>query len=166
MKAAILALAIALSSCIAVAQDLNSYPPEIQAALKEAEDECKSGDEDGKFTLKPGAVTKLDLTGSKRGDYIIDLEHASCSTFESVFCGTGGCLLSIFVATKSGKLKRVFSDPVRVYKISKAPGPKWKGVIGIVRAERWDQATPRPGIALIWSGSKPALRAKCRPRST
>ncbi len=49
-------------------------------------------------------------------------EDTKCSTFESIFCGTGGCLFEIYVTLGDGSLRSVFSDPVRAYKILPGKG--------------------------------------------
>ena len=119
-------VAVSASTLIAAAaqaQDRSSYPSEIQKDLDEARKECAEAD-DGKITVKPGFVRKLDLTGNKRADYVVDHGELKCSTFESVFCGTGGCLHNIYVTTKAGELRQVFSGAVRRYKVSKGAGAK------------------------------------------
>lgn len=75
----------------AQAQSKSSYPPEIQKDLDEARKECAAAD-NGKAQVKPGFVRKLDMAGNKRADYVVDFGKLKCSTFESVYCGTGGCL--------------------------------------------------------------------------
>jgi len=126
MKVKGIAIALAASLLMAGAahaQGKSSYPAEIQKDLEEAQKECAAAD-DGKTEIKPDFVRKLDLTGNKRADYIVDFEQLACSTFESVYCGTGGCMHNIYVTTRDGALRRVFSGQVRAYWISKAPGPK------------------------------------------
>jgi hypothetical protein len=115
--------ALTLGAAATHAQDKPSYPAEIQKDLEEAQKECAEAD-DGKVTVKPGFVRKLDLTGDKRADYIVNFDELQCSTFESIFCGTGGCQHLIYVTTKDGTLRNVFSGRVRLYEVSKAPGAK------------------------------------------
>ena len=122
--AAIVVLLALLPLCeTASAQSEMSYPSAIRDDLEQARKECADAD-DGKFTFEPGAVRKVDLTGNKRADYIVNFDEFKCSTFESIFCGTGGCQLIIYVTAKDGGLRRVFSGRVRAYWISKAAGPK------------------------------------------
>ncbi len=83
--------------------------------------ECREAD-DGKLTPAPDMVRKIDLTGDGRDDYIVSFEDMKCSTFESIFCGTGGCLFEIYVTLGDGSLRSVFSDPVREYKILPGEG--------------------------------------------
>ena len=119
-------IAVVTSTLVAAtahAQDTSSYPSEIQKDLEDAQKECADAD-DGKITVKPGFVRKLDLTGNKRADYIVDHGELKCSTFELVFCGTGGCPHNIYVTTKTGELRQVFSGMVRGYKVSTGAGAK------------------------------------------
>ena len=124
MRFATIALLLALLPLweTASAQSEN-YPSAIRDDLEAARKECADAD-DGKVTFKPGLVHKLDLTGSKRADYIVDFENLGCSTFESIYCGTGGCTHNIYVTTRTGTVRRIFSGRVRAYWISKAAGPK------------------------------------------
>ena len=105
------------------AQDERSFPAPIQEDLNRARKECADAD-DGKVGVKPSFVRRLDLTGDGRPDYIVNFNGLTCSTFESVFCGTGGCEHIIYVTTKSGELRQVFSGMVRGYKVSKGSGAK------------------------------------------
>jgi len=123
MKVTTIISALVLVVGTAHAQSTSSYPPEIQKDLDEAQKECAAAD-DGKVEVKPDFVRKLDLTGNKRADYIVNFDKLKCSTFESIYCGTGGCLHNIYVTTKAGELRNIFSGPVRLYRISKAPGAK------------------------------------------
>ena len=110
-------VAVAASMLVGVsaqAQRRSSYPSEIQKDLDEARKECAAAD-NGQAQIKPGFVRKLDLAGSKRADYVVDFGKLKCSTFESVYCGAGGCLHNIYVTTKGGGLRRVFSGNVRLY---------------------------------------------------
>jgi hypothetical protein len=123
MKLTAIAAALVLVTGGVHAQDKSSYPSEIQKDLEEAQKECADAD-DGIVGVKPGFVRKLDLTGDGRPDYIVNYDELTCSTFESVFCGTGGCNHLIYVTTRNGTLRNVFSGRVRLYEISKAPGAK------------------------------------------
>jgi hypothetical protein len=92
------------------------YPAEIRKSFDAAIEGCKAAD-DGKVTFAPDTVRSVDLTGDGRQDFIVSLEDAKCSTFESIFCGTGGCALDIYVALPDGTYRSVFSNQVRGYKI-------------------------------------------------
>jgi hypothetical protein len=101
------------------------YPAEIRKSFDAAVEECRDAD-DGKVTFAADTVRSVDLTGDGRQDFVVSLENATCSTFESVFCGTGGCSLDIYVALPDGTYRNVFSNRVLAYTIlpGKAKGPR------------------------------------------
>lgn len=132
MMRGLLALALlALAAGSAVAKDAakpapvraSDYPAAIRESLDHAAKECREAD-DGKLTLAPDMVRKVDLTGDGRDDYIVSFEDTKCSTFETIFCGTGGCLFEIYVALPDGSLRSVFSNPVRDYNILPGKGAR------------------------------------------
>ena len=99
------------------------YPPEVEEQLEQARKECRAGD--GKeVTFGPKTVRKLDLTGDKRDDYIVDLDWAKCDAFESLYCGTGGCNVAILVGKPDGSLVTVFDGRVRKYHIMPGKGAR------------------------------------------
>lgn len=74
------------------------------------------------LVLEPGAVSRHDLTGNGRADYIIDFTYVRCERLGSIFCGTGGCELSIVVALPRGKFREVFRQQVIRYEIEPSDG--------------------------------------------
>ena len=74
------------------------------------------------LVLEPGAVSRHDLTGNGRADYIIDMTYVRCERLGSIFCGTGGCELSIVVALPRGKFREVFRQQVIRYEIEPSDG--------------------------------------------
>ena len=70
------------------------------------------------LVLEPGAVSRHDLTGNGRADYIIDFTYVRCERLGSIFCGTGGCELSIVVALPRGKFREVFRQQAIRYEMS------------------------------------------------
>lgn len=101
--------------------DAENYPAELRKSFDAAARECHDADE-GKLTLAPDTVRMIDLTGDGRQDFIVSLENAKCSSFASIYCGTGGCPLEIFVGLADGSYRSVFADQVRGYKILPAQG--------------------------------------------
>ncbi|SHM01014.1 hypothetical protein SAMN05444159_7439 [Bradyrhizobium lablabi] len=102
--------------------DHGNYPPEVQKALRYADDECKR-DGGGEVTFAPDTVRKLDLTGDGRDDYIVSFGDTKCagqSAF-AAFCGSGGCLLNISVTLPNGRVRKVFDNYVRGYAIRPDP---------------------------------------------
>lgn len=96
--------------------DAANYPAEIRKSFDTAIEACREAD-DGKVTFAPDTVRSFDLNGDGRKDFIVSLEDATCSTFESVFCGTGGCTLDIYVALPDGTYRQVFSNRVLRYRV-------------------------------------------------
>ena len=130
--AALLALAmLALTAGNVAAQDAAKsprfraidYPIDIRKALSYGPDECRRQG-GGKVTFAPGTVRKIDLNGDGRDDYIISFAETECKGRLSVFCGTGGCSLDIYVTLPGGKQRMVFSDRVRAYEILPGEGAR------------------------------------------
>jgi hypothetical protein len=101
--------------------DAADYPPELRKSFDAAIEACREAD-DGKVTFAPNTVRRADLTGDGRPDYIVSLDEATCSTFESVFCGTGGCTHDIYVALADGSYRNVFSNRLLAYRIMPGKG--------------------------------------------
>jgi len=93
----------------------DDYPAEVSAVIAGARKYCE--DNGGKFAATPAAVRKAALNGDSRDDYIVDLNEASCDGVGGAFCGTGGCEISILVATPSGRFVTVFNNQVLDYEI-------------------------------------------------
>ena len=68
--------------------------------VKQAKQECSSF-ENGVLDIGDKAVSYVDLTGDGKPDEIVDAGQFSCSSAASLFCGTGGCSLTIVTPEKS-----------------------------------------------------------------
>ena len=104
----------------AAAQD---FPKGIQEALARHNKLCldEGGGTGAKFG--PKIVRKIDLNGDGRDDYIIDLDDTTCDGFESLFCGTGGCVVEILIAQRDdGSYTSIFNDTIHRYEIKPGPG--------------------------------------------
>jgi len=53
--------------------------------------------EGGTFSLAPDAVSETDLSGDGTSDTVIDEAGFRCSSAVSLYCGTGGCMVHVFV---------------------------------------------------------------------
>jgi hypothetical protein len=93
------------------------HPQEIQAALERQNKHCLAEGGGKGATFGPKTVRRIDLNGDGRDDYILDLDDATCDGFESLFCGTGGCEVEIFIAQRSGSYRSIFLDRVLRYEI-------------------------------------------------
>lgn len=53
--------------------------------------------ENGVLETTPQAIAFADLTGDAKPEEIVDASQFSCSTAASLFCGTGGCTITVIV---------------------------------------------------------------------
>lgn len=88
------------------------------AIIEEARAEC-AAILDGTLTVPEGAITRADLTGDETPDAVVDLGKVSCSTSASLFCGTGGCSVTLLagaaeerVLSKGWVIERLGDMPV------------------------------------------------------
>lgn len=77
------AIALIIFATPAAAQD---WPADVTAIVEDASASC-----DGTFTAAPEAVTRVDLKGDGRLDWVVDSGAFQCSTSVSLYCGTQGC---------------------------------------------------------------------------
>ena len=75
---------------------LPAHASDVQSVLAEARAECAAID-NGTLTVLDGAVTEHDFNGDGAPDHVIDAYEMECSTGLSLFCGTGGCALTVIV---------------------------------------------------------------------
>jgi hypothetical protein len=93
-----------------------NYPTEVRKSLSAAVLNCREGD-GGKVTFAADTVRRIDFNGDGRDDYVVSLENATCSTFETIFCGTGGCVVDFLVTMPNGTVRSLFEDVVHKYEI-------------------------------------------------
>jgi hypothetical protein len=122
VKPAVLLAAALLAAFPAAALDEKTLPREIRAGLDKFRRECVK--EGGKETTFKDVVRTIDLNGDGRPDYILDLQDSKCDAFESLYCGTGGCELAIYIAQPNGKLALVFGQRVRTWEILPGEGAR------------------------------------------
>ena len=79
-----------LSVSINHARDLPELPPLLAEKVKVAEKACADF-ENGAFALEWGAVSRVDLDGDLRPDWVLNDFAFACSSAASLYCGTGGC---------------------------------------------------------------------------
>lgn len=121
MRTLVLLLSLIGWAMPAAAQD---YPKGVQEALDRHNRQClKEGGGTG-ATFGSKIVRKLDLDGDGREDYILDLDGTTCDGFESLFCGTGGCVVEILIAQRDGSYRSIFSDTVHRYEIRPGRGTR------------------------------------------
>ena len=64
--------------------------------IEQARADCRAF-ENGTLTLGENAIVQADLTGDGEPEEIIDSRQFTCSSAASLFCGTGGCTVTVVV---------------------------------------------------------------------
>lgn len=95
MRRAVPALPVLLIASAALAQS-DDMPLPLAAALETARAECASFD-GGSLDIGYAAVSRPDLTGDGTPDWALDESQLACSSAASLFCGTGGCMVTFVV---------------------------------------------------------------------
>lgn len=83
-------LVIGLVASTSAAQELSSLPEGLAYKVEAAREACADF-ENGQFAMEWGSVSRVDLDGDLRLDWVLDESTFACSTAASLFCGTGGC---------------------------------------------------------------------------
>ncbi len=71
-----------------------------EKVVESARAECLSLDNGVLSTDPQKTISLADLTGDDQPEEIVDGNQFSCSTAASLFCGTGGCALTVIVGEK------------------------------------------------------------------
>jgi hypothetical protein len=90
VKSLIAIAALATLPPAASALDLTGLPAALAEKVNVARQACADF-ENGELALEWGAVTRTDLDGDLRPDWVLDESAFACSTAVSLFCSTGGC---------------------------------------------------------------------------
>lgn len=93
--AALIAAGLALPMP-AIASDISDLPTPLHEKVEQAQQAC-SDFENGQFALEWGAVTRVDLDGDLRPDWVLNETFFACSSAVSLYCGTGGCMSHFLV---------------------------------------------------------------------
>lgn len=85
-----MAVTICLFASPGQAQDLSTLPKPLAEKIDAATRACADF-ENGQFALEWGAVSRVDLDGDMRPDWVLNDYAFACSSAASLYCGTGGC---------------------------------------------------------------------------
>ena len=97
-------VAFAFSVGAAMAEDL---PAPVQKAIAENKSNCKT------VAIEKGFITRKDINGDGRPDFVLDHESFICDGNPRAFCGSIGCLTQVFASLPNGAYAKVFDDNVR-----------------------------------------------------
>jgi len=99
---AVIALGLALPMP-ALADDISELPEPLTEKVERARQAC-SDFENGQFVLEWGAITRVDLDGDLRPDWVLNESFFACSSAVSLYCSTGGCMSHFLVGDQLGSL--------------------------------------------------------------
>lgn len=80
-----------------------SYPPPVQAELRDTVESCKPQ----KPTFPKGFLTRKDVNGDGIPDFILNYSGVACGNNSSAFCGSHGCSVQIFASLPNGSFAKV-----------------------------------------------------------
>jgi hypothetical protein len=94
-------VAFAFSIGAAMAEDL---PPAVQKAIAENRRDCKTVD------IEKGFVTRKDINGDGRPDFVLDYASFFCDGHQRPLCGSLGCTIQVFASLPNGAYAKVVDD--------------------------------------------------------
>ena len=87
----------------AIASEISELPLQLEEKIEQAKKAC-SDFENGQFILEWGAITRVDLDGDLRPDWVLNESFFACSSAVSLYCSTGGCMSHFLVGDQLGSL--------------------------------------------------------------
>ena len=139
--AALIAASVALPMP-AGAADISDLPPPLQEKVNQAHQAC-SDFEDGEFALEWGAITRVDIDGDLRADWVLDETSFACSSAVPLYCGTGGCMSHFLVGDVLSSLLNKGWDVVNL-------GPDLV-LLAVVHGSQCGGINPTPCVtASVW----------------
>ena len=94
----------------------NAHPPLIEKELEDGRQSCKKID-GGKMEIAKDAVQTVDLNGDGKMDYILDYTKLDCPTAASMYSGSAGTLLQIYLTNPKGDLEVAWQDNVFSFEV-------------------------------------------------
>ena len=91
-----LLLAVLVLPAPARSSDISELPLLLREKIEEAREACAEFN-NGEFVLQWGGVSRVDLDGDLRSDWVLDEFGFACSSAASLYCGTGGCMSHFLV---------------------------------------------------------------------
>jgi hypothetical protein len=102
MNRYLLVAAAAAAFCVlmpapAAPQDL---PPILRAERERIAAECRRMG--GRFAPGPSYTQTADFNGDGMPDYLVDDNHNPCQGVHSIYCGSGGCSIEVYISSPTG----------------------------------------------------------------
>ncbi|WP_022723490.1 hypothetical protein [Rhodopseudomonas sp. B29] len=78
--------------------ELQDLPPSIRRSVDTLQRACSPD----RLSFESGFVTRKDVNGDTRDDYVLDYGQAKCGEMSSSFCGSAGCLTQVYASHADG----------------------------------------------------------------
>lgn len=75
-------------------------PPEIAKLRQDSFSACREAG--GKPSVDNKYIQTADFNGDGRPDYVVNDEGLNCASAPSIYCGSGGCSIELYISTASG----------------------------------------------------------------
>lgn len=134
----------------ALAQAAKKLPQVVQRDLGGMMKMCK--DVGGKAAKSPGLLTVADLTGDGLPDFVIDQGAFNCDGAASLFSGSGGSHMAVYVGTADGQATAAFDSGSFGVKVDKDSKPAKLSVIvgGPLCGQKVTPKTARVDMKSCW----------------
>lgn len=134
----------------ALAQAAKKLPQVVQKVLGEMMKDCKEAG--GKPAKSPGLLTVADLTGDGQPDFVIDQGAFNCDGAASLFSGSGGSAMSVYVGTPEGQATAAFDTGSFGVKVDKDSKPAKLSVMvgGPLCGQKVTPKTARSDMKSCW----------------
>lgn len=114
-------IALIFIAGLAMSQTQKKLPIAVQKDLAEMVKMCK--DVGGKPMKSPDLLQIADLTGDGLPDFVVDQGVFNCNGAASLFSGSGGSQMSVYVGTPDGQAFQAFSSGSFGVKVDKTSKP-------------------------------------------
>jgi hypothetical protein len=98
--------------------DTQNLPPPIQSEIAQAKQTCTNGEP----SLEKGFITQQEVNDKGVEGYVLDYRHFGCGGRHSLYCGTTGCEMQVFVSSSPSGFQSVFDGNARALKFTKIDG--------------------------------------------
>lgn len=139
-------LPLLLAASLTTAQAATPLPPPVQAVIDNMKAECRNAG--GKPGASAGLVLSADLNGDGRPDHVIHDAAFDCAGAASLFSGTGGGQVTVFVTNADGSSVRVFEHGAQGARIEGIE--VWLAVGGPLCGQKVAGDAPRSALQACW----------------
>jgi hypothetical protein len=147
MRLIVAAILLAFAATAALAKT-KALPAEVQSAINDDIKDCAE-----KVTYQRGFLTRRDINGDGIEDFILDYGRFSCGENSTLYCGSAGCLMTVFVSLPNGKFVKTLDENVQSidFKIMRGRPAMLLGLHG----SSCGKIGSKPcGATLYWNGEK------------